>query len=238
MTARRLVALTALALVLAGCGSLRVKVDVLEPAVVEAETAAGADVAQAEAAVADARKSLIGGQGLVQSPYAYAPAAAPEEKWSPRFNETFGGGYLGNLNVAIKMVDLGDFTLKGVTFDPSDVVRAISKVTVQTLVLAAQIYGVPIKAPAGAAPQAPAGGALAASSTRLATVQEASAAREAKRQDYRAALTTIALAIIREQPKLASTDNAQRQAAIDAIKATYEAHKTRLDLRSLQGATK
>jgi len=238
MTARRLVALTALALVLAGCGSLRVKVDVLEPAVVEAETAAGADVAQAEAAVADARKSLIGGQGLVQSPYAYAVAAAPEEKWSPRFNETFGGGYLGNLNVAIKMVDLGDFTLKGVTFDPSDVVRAISKVTVQTLVLAAQIYGVPIKAPAGAAPQAPAGGALAASSTRLATVQEASAAREAKLQDYRAALTTIALAIIREQPKLASTDNAQRQAAIDAIKATYEAHKTRLDLRSLQGATK
>ncbi|MBI2207193.1 MAG: hypothetical protein HYU41_25450 [Candidatus Rokubacteria bacterium] len=216
------------------------------PRVADARTAVAKDVAQSAGALHDARKSLIAGQGIVESPYAYAVAAAADEKWSPRFNEAFGTGQLGNLNVAIKMVDLGDFTLKGLTFDPSDVVRAISKMTVQSLVLAAQLSGVPIKPPSvggaqpatgGGAQPAAAGTALADSSARLAAVQEAAALRDARLQDYRSALVTIGLAIIREQPKLAGTD-AERKAAIDAIAATYGAHKPRLNLGPLQGGTR
>jgi len=209
------------------------------PRLADVRTALDTGVPQAADALADARRSLIAGQGIVESPYAYVVAAAPEEKWSPRFNETFATGQLGNLNVGIKMVSLGDFTLKGVTFDPSDVARAISKVTVQALVMAAQVYGVPIKPPAaGTSGQPPAAGAaLAASSGRLGDVQDAAAAREAKLQGYRSALVTIGLAITREQSKLAGSD-AERKAAIDAIAATYEAHKSRLSLSSLLGETK
>jgi len=165
-------------------------------------------------------------------------ASALEDKWSPQFNKTVGNGWLGNLNLAIKMVDLGDFTIKGVTFDPSDVARVVSKVTIQAVVLAAQMYGVPIKPPTGGNTQTPTDGmALATSSGRLADVQATAALRDAKLQDYRSALLTIALAIVREQAKLVGTD-AERKAAIDAIKATYAAHKARLDLSSLQGGVK
>jgi hypothetical protein len=214
----------------------KAKVDM--PRLADAVTARATGIPQAIAEMADKRKSLIANQGIVESPYAYVVAAAPDNEWSPRFNEVYGVGELGNLNVAIKMVSLGDFTLKGVTFDPSDVIRATSRVFSQAVVLAAQAYGVPIKPPAaGASGQPPATGtALATSSERLETLQQTAAAREAKLQDYRSALTTIALAITREQAKLAGTD-AERKAAIDAIKATFDAHKARLNLSSLQGAT-
>lgn len=190
---------------------------------------------RAKAKVAEVRKSMIGGQGLVESPYTYAVAAAPESKWSERYNRTLGDAYFGNLDIAIKMESLGEFTIKGITFDPSDVARAVSKVTVQALVLSAQMSGVPIKTPSQpTTQQALDGGALAASSSRLGDIEETSARVEAKMQDYRSALVTIGQSILREQPKIGGTP-AQRSAAVSAIKSTFDAHKTRLSLDELQG---
>lgn len=194
-----------------------------------------AAVRQTEAEVAQARKSLIAGQGLVESPYAYVVAAAPDSRWSPRFNRTVGEAVFGNFNFAVKMVSLGDFTIKGLTFDPSDVARAVSKIAVQALVLSAQLSGVPIKPPTTPTTPAPDGTAVATASGRIAELEEAAARRDAKLQDYRAALITLGLAIVREQPKIAGQQT-DRDAAVRAIKGTYNAHKSRLNLDELQGS--
>ena len=178
--------------------------------------------------LAISKQSIIGNQGLVESPYAYAVAAAPDDKWSPKYNATFGTGRFGNFDMAIKMESLGEFTIKGLSFDPTDVARVASKVTTQAVLIGAQVAGVPIRTQHAEGD----GAALAASSDRLASVQSENATFQAQIDDSRSAMLLIARTILREQSKLKSAKPEGRQPAIDAIHATYSAHKSRLDLES------
>jgi hypothetical protein len=175
-------------------------------------------------------KSLTGGLTLTESTLAYAVASAPEDKWALEYNRTFGRGTFGNLNFAVKMVSLADFTIKGVTFDPSKVAQVASKVTTQSLLLAAQIAGVPVT---GLSPgQIDTGGALAAQSAALATVLESNqrfAAQEELRQEAIAAILTR---IAQEEGNLRSEDPSRRSEAHRAILATYNAYKGLLQYSS------
>jgi hypothetical protein len=167
-------------------------------------------------------KTITGGFTLAESAHAYAIASAPEERWAPEFNRTFGRGTFGNLNFAVKMVGLADFTIKGVTFDPSKVAEVASKVTTQSLLLAAQIVGVPVTGLTLS--QDDPGRALAERSAELATTLESNqrfAAQEQLRQD---AITAI-LTRIGEEANNLSGDEAQQNEARSAILATYNAYK-------------
>jgi hypothetical protein len=167
-------------------------------------------------------KSITGGFTLAESGFAYAVASAPDERWAKQFNRTFGRGTFGNLNFAVKMVSLADFTIKGVTFDPSKVAQVASKVTTQSLLLAAQIAGVPVTGLS--IDQAQTGGALAAQSAELAETLESNQRFAAQEELRQKAIAAILARIAEEANNLSGTE-AQRTEAIRAIAATYSAYK-------------
>lgn len=172
------------------------------------------------------KRSLIAGQGLVEDPYAYTVASAEDHLWAHQFNTVIGRGTFGNLNMAVKMEDLGDFTLKGLTFDPSDVARVASKVTTQALLLASQISGVPVNL---ATSDTTSGGeGLRVSSKRLADAESTQTLEEAKIEAHEEGLMAVAATVLREWPSLES--DAQRAAGIAAIKGSFAANKPRIKM--------
>ena len=180
--------------------------------------------AQAEAQVTGTANSIIGESGVFLSsdPLAYAVASAPEDYWAKFYNKAFAQGAFGNVNVAIKLASTGNFTIKGVTFDPSTVAQVASKVTTQAVIMAAQMYGVPISTPNASGD----GAALAQSSSRLAGTQQRAAAIAAVQRDIDAALIDIAQAIVQQRTALAA--DTTRTQAIQTIRATFDAQKPRL----------
>ena len=183
----------------------------------------------------DSKANRIFGASLRGSPLAYAVASADEKQWKGLLNQAFGMGQLGNLNIAIKLsrnddIFANDFTIKGLTFDPSAVATVASKVATQSLLLAAQIAGVPVNT-SGTTPSGP-GKALAESSNRLRQLQDANLKRAAARQDYERALLLLADVVLGEANNW--RDTGKRAAAVKAISDTYTAHKPRLNLSSVQ----
>ena len=117
----------------------------------------------------------------------------------------------------------GDFTIKGLLFDPSTVASVASKTVTQALLVAAQISGVPVSTSSGTGD----GAALASTSTSLNTAQVAMAERKSAQNASRAALLDIADTIVREKQNLA--DDSKRQAAIEAIQITFSKHQSRIN---------
>ena len=170
------------------------------------------------------------GAELVEDPLAYAVSSAPDEFWSQDFQETFGGGHFGDFNFAIKMENYASFTIKGLTFDPSEVANIASKVSAQSLLYAAQIAGVPVSL---TDPGAELGGGISAIADRseaLVLMEENTMARAARLRSQKAALRLIADRIFSERENLESKNAIVRKTAKEAIDATYTAHKTRLTL--------
>jgi hypothetical protein len=187
---------------------------------------AKADGLRAEAAAESKRaRQLFESGGFLDSPYAYAVVAAQKNGWASKFDRAHAIGWFGNTDIAIKALAPGNFTVKGVSFNPSDVAVAVSKALTQAVILAAQIYGVPIPSPS-ATPTSGAG--MAASSARIAPVQQTSHAAEARQRNHRDAARAIAEAIVAEAAPLSGADAAKRKSAIDAIAAAYAAQKSRL----------
>lgn len=163
------------------------------------------------------------------SPHAHAVASAPEEFWAKPFNQAYGRGYFGNVDVAIALdSQTGNYTVKGVLFDPSDVANAISKVTTQALVLAAQVYGVPVPPGSGDSNVAD-GTALTNSSKQLTDLEASTAAKVAAKEDLESALDAIAASIVEKRKRLTGDDADARTEAIEAIKATFDAYKSQLE---------
>jgi hypothetical protein len=184
--------------------------------------------------------SLIGpGQSVANDINAYLVASAPSGAWEPEFNKTVVDARWGNLDTAIKLIGLGEFTIKGVTFDPSKVAQVASKVATQSLLMATQIAGVPVKLQGSAGSGgATDGAALAQASGALSDAEAQIDQQNAAARDYRRALVDIAQAILRETPQLVGPKGTEdsagaqeaRLAAIKGIQATFEAQKPRLTL--------
>jgi hypothetical protein len=185
-------------------------------------------------------RSLIGDQGIQRDRYAFAVASASEDRWATKFNRVLGTGRFGNLNVAIKMVDLGDFTLKGLSFDPSDVARMAGKVTTQALVLASQIAGVPVLTqPAtgtsnGSSTPA-AGSALAASSRTMAAATQSEELRAAQAAGAEDGMLSVARSVLREWSAVEDETQARRAAAVSAIKSSLAANQQRISMEGWGG---
>jgi hypothetical protein len=180
-----------------------------------------AEVIALSVAADEDTRSLIGRSGLQTSPEAYAVITS--KAWTEKFDFSRALGRLGDLNVAIKMERRGNFTIKGVSFDPSEVARAISKMGTQLVLAIAQTSGVPVRTAAGTTPAAGLPTSSEALGAAIATVETAAADQDNRRE----ALLAIAIAIAREKANIDDTE-AKRKAAIKAIDATFKAHKTRI----------
>lgn len=187
------------------------------------KAAGGADaplLAAVEAEIA-AITSALAQVSLQDSPYAYAVASAKPGQWSDGYNKVYTYGSFGATDVAIKLdPDTGNYLLKGLSFDPSDVAAVASKVSAQALLLATQIAGVPVKLSTPPADDA-AGAALAKSSGALADAQARVATRAAQDEARKVALLAIANVIVNEESDLKSTDDKKRRAAIEAIRNAF-----------------
>jgi hypothetical protein len=191
--------------------------------------AAADTVKKAEEAAFTVAQSILAGRKLIRdSPYLHAIAGADERFWAKRYNDVFGGGTLGNVDVAIKLDDTGDFSLKGLTFDPSDIARAVAKAGTQALLLTAQVLGVPVTR-TGAEVTGQPGAALAKSSHELAEVERTARQAEKGAEARDAALRIVAGTIVDTRAEWSSgASDATRAGAIAALRKIYEAQKPKL----------
>lgn len=172
---------------------------------------------------------LVWGASLHNDPVAYAVASAPDAKWGKEYNRAFGRGDLGNLHIAIKLTHKGDFTIKGMTFDPSKIAQMASKATTQVVLLAARIYGVPVST--GTDTQGNSDddiGVLTGDDQQLVADEQTIMKRQKTKEDFNKALLLIARSILDESEALVHPDSNTRKEAVEAIGVTYSSHKSRL----------
>jgi hypothetical protein len=192
-----------------------------------AATSAAATIVTAESEVRQKLTQLFDGGGLIDSRYTFYVVSAAETEWAPMFDRTFANGLFGNTDIAIKALGPGNFTIKGLSFNPADVAATAAKVTTQTVLLAAQIAGVPVKVSGTPDPQTN-GAALATSSSALAQTLSQSAQVDQRVVAHRDALMRIASVILQERGTIATGTAADRKASLDVIKAVYSSHAARL----------
>jgi hypothetical protein len=175
-------------------------------------------------------KTIIGDANITRNRLAFVVSNAEREDktaWAPVFDRSYGVGRLGRMDMAIKMETRGVFTIKGLSFDPSQVARVASKAAAQALTIAAQISGVPLSAGTFTGD----GAALATSSGKLTTLQDETTKAEAKLDDKKSALLELASQVIarRVDFESAETTQARLRDAIGAIGAKFDSTKQRLN---------
>ena len=177
---------------------------------------------------------LFDSGGFEHSKYASVVVDADDEYWAKQsFDTAKGGGYFGNVDVAIKAIGPTNFTIKGLSFNPSDVAAAASKVTTQAVLLAAQIAGVPVDvegAPTGD------GASLAKSSSTLQEVRNNVIESQTQLAGFDDAIILIANTIISEVEGVKSDDQDQMKESLKVINSAYASQQSRLDLSSGGGS--
>ena len=199
--------------------------------------AASADV-QKTIAAASAR-SIIGGLEIATTDFADIIAAADERLWKKNFNRAFAKGDLGNVDIVIRMNSAADFSVKGMRFDASTVAQIASKVLTQSLLVGAQLAGVPV---ATARTDSPTGGnALSGSSAELATLQQSLESRQVRADAQLNAIRSAAKLILGGRAQMeaapfaaATTADPPRKALHDAVDAGINSLKPLLSLQDLQ----
>jgi hypothetical protein len=174
--------------------------------------------------------TITGGRSLSASEYAFAVASARDQAWKPSFNEATGVGAFGNSEIVIKVDKAGEFTVKGMQFDPGTIAAVASKVTTQSLLMAAKLAGAPVAAPAvSEASKSPgpvdAGEADVARQSALLTRSAGLSAREQ-------AIRGLAETILAAEDDLDS--DARRDSADKAIKDHFEAYSDIIRLKAVE----
>ena len=170
--------------------------------------------------------TLFTSGGLEHSRYAAVVAGADDDRWHDKFDFARGGGLFGDVDVAIKALGPTNFTIKGLAFNPSDVALAASKVTTQSLLLAAQISGVPVNiqgTPSGD------GETLALASAGAQNPRADLVEAETKIAEFDLALDSVASVILAEAEGIESGVEAEITEALTAIRNNYTNQKARLE---------
>ena len=157
-------------------------------------------------------KGYVGNHGILDDLHASAVVNAPDEYWHGQFNKTYASGQFGNIDIAIKMEEIGNFTIKGVRNDAAAITRATFAVGQQAVQTIAALYGIPVPK-AGTTPSAD---AKAISPPDIASPHTRTKEAEAKLADLRAARTTLLEALLAQADRL--SDPAPRKAALAAAK--------------------
>ena len=164
-------------------------------------------------------EGLVGKAGILDDPRAAAVVYAPDDYWAGRFNETLCSGSFGNTDCAVKMEGLGNFTIKGVRLDATNITLATFSVGREVIQALAAVYGIPL--PKGQA--AAGGGAMPPAS---ATDTESPAKREwdatAAIQQMRLARIAIFETIVAQREAIKK--DADRPQAVKIIKTVVDAN--------------
>jgi hypothetical protein len=180
-------------------------------------------VKESQKAAKEKVQELFESNDLMNSPLVYAVVSADEQMWGKKFDYSGAKGLFGNTDIAIKALGPGNFTIKGVSFNPADVAQMAAKVTTQSVLLAAQIAGVPVNISGSSAGT---GSQLASTSAALAASQSKQDQRKIDQMEFDAALSAIAQGILDEQDQLVNAK--ERKQALEAINAIYQAQKSSL----------
>jgi len=200
---------------------------------------------QADTGVNAIQRSIIQDGSLAATEYAYVVASAPEGAWKRDFNRAFASGTLGNVDMVIRLNSTADFSVKGLLFDASKVAQVASKVLTQSVLLGAQMAGVPIRtaSPAGTAGTANANGgeALSQSSVELGTAEATLEKRQALEASQRNAIRSLARSMIAVTPALTDdalknqpASNPARVQLHQGIQASFTSLRPLLEVQELQ----
>lgn len=203
------------------------------------QAAAAAVPPQAAVAVAVASRSIIGDGSLVATDFAYTVAAAPERLWQPNFNQAFADTRFGNADMVIRLNSTADFSVKGLLFDASKVAQVASKVLTQTVLVGAQLAGVPV--PTASNGTQSGGDALSKSSSELAAADASLAARDARAGAQKNAIRSLARSMIAATPQLSAArlaskpaDDADRRALHGSIDSAFTALRVLMSMQDQQ----
>ncbi|WP_300531799.1 hypothetical protein [Maricaulis sp.] len=199
------------------------------PAPAPAESGASQAVANAQARLKAHLRSIIGNGSLVDSDYAWHLANLPEEYWSEEFNEARAATFFGNGDIVLRLNSQGDFSVKGMSFNPASTAAMASKAATQILLTMAQASGVPVTSGTAGEP----GAALANAGASLEQGQDTLMQRDAREQAWRAAIHDMASVILVEEGRLSDTD-ATRTAADATIESAFGAYRSLLDMSDYQ----
>ncbi len=204
-----------------------------------AQAAAATVSPQAAVAVAVAARSIIGDGSLAATDFAYTVAAAPESLWQPNFNRAFADTRFGNADMVIRLNSTADFSVKGLLFDASKVAQVASKVLTQTVLVGAQIAGVPV--PTASTGTQTGGDALSKSSSDLATADASLAARDARAAAQKNAIRSLARSMIAATPQLSAAglaakppEDTDRRALHGSIDSAFTALRGLMSLQDQQ----
>lgn len=161
--------------------------------------------------------SLIGSDGLLRSEVAHAVTHATDELWVTDFDRSKAVARLGDTNVAIKMETRGNFTIKGLSFDPSEVARVASKVMTQSLLAFSSIAGVPVSSRDDRT-------GYGAITRQLQTIEQQESEFRADASTMDDALLGVATLVVHDLPAL--KDQARRKAAIEALAELWNAQRS------------
>jgi hypothetical protein len=194
---------------------------------------------QAAAAVAASRRSIIQDGSLAATEFAYVVANAPETLWKTDFNRAYASGTLGNVDIVIRMNSTADFSVKGLLFDASKVAMVASKVITQSVLLGAQMSGVPV--PTASTGTASGGDALSRSSADLASADVVLAKRQALLDAQKDAIRSLARSMLAAAPDLAAAPlkdrkptDPERAALQDGISSSANALRPLLLMQDFQ----
>jgi len=98
----------------------------------------------AQAALTRLRRPITAGTSLVGTGISWPLLSIPDEAWEERFNRAFGRGVFGNSDIVLIMDNVAQFSVKGMSFDPSSVAAAASKISSQMLIYLTQFAGAPL----------------------------------------------------------------------------------------------
>lgn len=208
------------------------------PVATASEIKAAADQAAVVASISQ-RSSIIQDGSLAATEYAYLVARAPEHLWANSFNRAFASGTFGNVDVVIRMNSTADFAVKGMLFDATKVAQVASKVLTQSILVGAQMAGVPTTA---ATSNTQSGGdALSKSSADLAAAEATIAKRQALVESQRSAARSLSRTIVAAALPLESAEMSDkkkedpgREALAKAITNSLAALKPLLSMQDLE----
>jgi hypothetical protein len=162
-------------------------------------------------------KGLIGNKSIFNDPFASAVVNAPECYWKGQFNKTYGCGTLGDIDIAIKMEDVANFTVKGVRNDAAAITRATFAVGQQAVQTVAALYGIPIPKPGQSTPATDAKGQPAILPPDIGSPRVRTATAVASEDDVRRARSALFEALMAQQANLSGNAD-QVKKAVAAMK--------------------
>lgn len=194
---------------------------------------------QAAATLAASQRSIIQDGSLAATEFAYVVANAHDGLWKRDFNRAYASGTLGNVDMVIRMNSTADFSVKGLLFDASKVAMVASKVITQSVLLGAQMSGVPV--PSASTGTTSGADALSKSSADLASADVVMAKRQALLDAQKDAIRSLARSMLAAAPALAAaplkdlpSNDPARAALQDGIATSKTALRPLLLMQDLQ----